>query len=142
MRRIETTATIDAPPERVWEVLTDLDAMDEWNPFIVEAQGKPAVAERLRIRVAPPGKRPATFTPVVLTADRPRELRWRGTLPIPGLFAGEHYFVLEPTGTGTRLRHGETFAGLLVPLMGGMLKATAEGFERMNAALKDRVENG
>lgn len=142
MRRIETDATIDAPPERVWATLTDFASMADWNPFITRAQGTPREGERLSIRVEPPGKSAATFTPTVVTAQAPRELRWRGTLPVPGLFVGEHYFLLEPLpdAGGTRLTHGETFSGLLVPLMGGMLDATEQGFERMNAALKTRVE--
>jgi hypothetical protein len=70
-----------------------------------------------------------------------KELRWRGSLPIPGLFVGEHYFVLEPSAAGkTHLIHGENFKGLLVPMVGGMLKATEVGFSEMNSALKKRVE--
>lgn len=73
--------------------------------------------------------------------DPQKELRWRGSLPIPGLFVGEHYFVLEPTAEGgTRLVHGENFTGLLVPLVGGMLADTEEGFKLMNTALKERCE--
>lgn len=70
-----------------------------------------------------------------------KELRWRGSLPIPGLFVGEHYFVITPVGDGkSHLTHGEHFHGLLVPLLGGMLKASEAGFKDMNSALKQRAE--
>lgn len=70
-----------------------------------------------------------------------KELRWRGSLPIPGLFTGEHYFLLTSPAAGkTHLVHGENFTGLLIPLLGGLLKATETGFNDMNKALKERVE--
>lgn len=74
-------------------------------------------------------------------AEPSAELVWRGSLPIPGLFAGRHYFRLEPAGGGAcRLVHGEDFSGLLLPVMGGMLADTERGFHAMNAALKARAE--
>jgi hypothetical protein len=70
-----------------------------------------------------------------------KELRWRGSLPIPGLFVGEHYFQLSSPSPGkTHLVHGEDFTGLLLPFVGGMLAATEQGFEDMNRALKARAE--
>ncbi len=75
------------------------------------------VGERLRIVLGPPGKKPMTFKPVVLEADPNRALVWRGTLGVGWIFAGEHFFRLEPLGEGTRFHHGETFGGLLVPIL-------------------------
>ena len=73
-----------------------------------------------------------------------KELRWRGSLPIPGLFVGEHFFIIHPSPSGDAacclLEHGEHFSGLLVPMLGGMLKASEEGFHQMNAGLKSRAE--
>jgi hypothetical protein len=69
--------------------------------------------------------------PTVLRVSPDCELRWLSTLLIPGLFNGEHYFLLEPTVTdATRLTHGEKFSGLLVGRFArrGMLDATREGF--------------
>ena len=38
-----------------------------------------------------------TFRPTVLAVNPGRELRWRGQLLLPGIFAGEHSFLIEPT---------------------------------------------
>ena len=35
------------------------------------------------------------FKPIILEAEANRELRWRGSLPIPGLFTGEHIFTIK-----------------------------------------------
>jgi hypothetical protein len=81
------------------------------------------------------------FRPTVLALRPERELRWLGRLFIPGLFDGEHYFLLEPMGEGrTRLTHGEKFSGLLVGFLSGALSGTEAGFKAMNTALKQKAE--
>jgi hypothetical protein len=139
-RLIETSIDIAASPGRVWAVLTDFAAMPAWNPFIRSIEGPLTQGASLSVLIGPPGRRPMRFKPEVLVAAQDRELRWRGSLPVPGLFTGEHFFILDPQGQGTHFRHGEAFSGLLVPLMGGMLEATRAGFEAMNVALKQEAE--
>ena len=81
------------------------------------------------------------FAPKILVLEPGRELRWLGRLLMPGLFDGEHYFILDNIdGQRTRLTHGETFSGILVGLFGGGLEATKAGFIAMNHALKQRAE--
>lgn len=82
------------------------------------------------------------FHPRVIRVKKNAEFAWKGNVLFPGLFDGEHFFRLEQAGQDqTRLIHGEKFSGILVPLLKGLLKDTASGFELMNKALKERVEN-
>lgn len=137
---ISSTADIDAAPGEVWRVLTDFPEYPTWNPFMDRIEGDAAVGARLVVHMTA-GKRGTTFKPVVLRADPGREFRWLGKLGPGGLFDGEHFFVLEPTGAGgTRLTHGERFSGLLVRLLPGTMKDTHAGFDAFKAALKQRVE--
>jgi hypothetical protein len=141
MKRIERAIDIDASPEQVWQVLVDFPSYPDWNPFVTSVAGEAVVGDRLKIRLQPPGGRGMAFRPRVLAAVPGRELRWLGRFLIPGLFDGEHSFVLESAGPyGCRLVQGETFGGLFVTLFGKALEATAEGFGQMNAALKAQVE--
>jgi hypothetical protein len=139
--KIATSVEIDAPPARVWEVLVDLPAYREWNPFIVEAAGRVAVGETLSLRMALPGWEPMTIEPRLLVVEPGRELRWKGRLVLPGLFDGEHAFVLTPLADGrTRLDHVESFAGLLLPIAKGLIHdATEESFRALDAALAERA---
>jgi hypothetical protein len=89
----------------------------------------------------PPGRKPMTFRPTVRVAEPGHELRWLGRVLIPGIFDGEHAFIIEERQGGCRLRHEETFRGLLVPAFGAMLDDTEKGFIAFNAALKQRVES-
>lgn len=140
-RRIETSIEINAPAVRIWALLTDFAHMPSWNPFIKSISGNLAQGARLSVHIAPPGKSGMRFRPTVLTVRPDRELRWLGHLLIPGVFDGEHYFLLEPIGEGkTRLMQGEKFSGLLIGLLSKTLSATEAGFKAMNTALKREAE--
>jgi hypothetical protein len=138
---IATAIEIDAPPARVWQVLVDLPAYREWNPFIVEAAGDVAVGESLSLEMALPGREAMTIEPRLLVVEPGRELRWRGRLFLPGLFDGEHAFLLtELPGGRTRLDHVEDFAGLLLPLAKRLIHDdTLQAFRALDAALARRA---
>jgi len=142
MLLLRTEIDINASGERVWRVLTDFSAYGEWNPFITSISGEVRRGARLKVRVQPSGGRGMTFRPTVLAADPDRELRWVGCLLLPGIFEGEHAFLITPLENGrVRLRQQETFRGLLVPLLRRLLDGqTRAGFEAMNRALKERAE--
>ena len=132
---------IDATPAEVWNVLADVDAYPEWNPFVVRLAGEVREGARLEARIAPPGGRAMTFRPTVVAAEPERELRWLGRLLVRGLFDGEHSFRIEPLADGrSRFVQSERFSGVLVRPLRRMLGRTEAGFAQMNAALKRRVE--
>ena len=139
---LNTRVTIDAPVETVWDILTDLEAYAEWNPFISESSGKPEVGQRLTNRMSPPGGKEMTFRPTVTEAEAGRTFEWLGRLGLPGIFHGRHRFELQPGDDGaTTVTHSEQLFGILVPLLRNSLDTqTLAGFEAMNAALKARAE--
>ena len=142
MRTLHSEIEIDAPPARVWEVLTDFDAYPDWNSFVTSIEGEAREGAKLTVRMAPPGGRAMTIAPTVIAVQPERELRWLGRLMLPRIFDGEHIFELHPRdGGGTRLVHREEFRGVLVaPLLGWVGAKTLRGFEEMNVALKARAE--
>jgi hypothetical protein len=141
MRTIEATTVINAPLTAVWRVLGDGQQYVDWNPFITVVTGDLAPGSRPTLRITPPGKRGSTFRPRVVHASAEEGLRWLGRLILPGLCDADHEFRLTPSADGrTQLVQRETFRGVLVPLLAGMLEPTRQGFEAMNAALRQRVE--
>lgn len=138
---LHTSIDIEAPPEAVWSVLTDLGAYSDWNPFVVSSAGDVEVGERLVNRLQPPGGKAMTFKPTVTEVEPERVFEWLGHAGVPGVFDGRHRFELAPTPTGTRLDHSEYFSGALVRFMKRSLDTTTlAGFEAMNDALKERAE--
>ncbi len=136
---INTVLEISAPPPQVWRVLTDFPSYPTWSPFVREIDGVATEGARIRAVIGPIGKRPSTFTPLLLRVDANRELRWKGRVLAPGVFDAEHFFVLRPSGDGTLLTHGENFSGLLVPFFKGFLDETRASFVAMNEALARRT---
>lgn len=141
VREIVTEIDVDAPPARVWEVLTDFESFPEWNPFVREAAGEPVAGSRLKVQIHPPRGKGNTFRPSVIVADANRELRWLGRVLIPGLADGEHIFEIESRENGTRFIQREEFRGPLWSLLKGTLEKTEQGFHAMNSALKERAES-
>lgn len=139
---LHTQIDIDATPETVWNIITDLDQYAEWNPFIVEASGDIVVGSKLRNRMQPPGGKAMTIKPAVTAVEPAQTFEWLGHLGVGGVFDGRHRFELQATPSGgTRLMHSEQFDGVLVRFLRKTLDTqTKSGFEAMNTALKTRAE--
>ncbi len=143
IHHLHTEIEIDASAERVWAVLSDFSSYPQWNPFIRSVIGAPQQGARIQIVIQPSGGKVMRFSPVILAAETGRELRWLGRFLFPGLFDGEHRFLIEPLGEGkVRFQQSERFSGLLVSLLRGSLdRDTKRGFEEMNRALKAKAES-
>jgi hypothetical protein len=142
MKSIRSEIDIDAPAARVWDLLTDFAAYPDWNPFIRRAEGVLAEGEQLRLLFQIPDGMRMKIRPRLITVVEQAEIRWLGHLAVPGLFDGDHRFLLTPLDAGTtRLVQEETFRGALVPIFGGWIGAGARrGFAAMNRAAKMRLE--
>jgi hypothetical protein len=137
---LRTEIDIEAAPDEVWAELIDLPAYASWNPFITTAAGTAEVGSRLTLRMQPPEGRATTFRPRVTAVSTGRTLEWLGHLGVPGVFDGRHRFDLVATDRGTHMTQSESFRGLLVRPLRGMLDGrTKAGFEAMNIALRRRV---
>jgi hypothetical protein len=142
VKELRTEIEFDGTPEEVWEVLVDLPAYAEWNPFMKKIEGEARSGAKLEVRMEPEGERAMTFRPTVLAAEPGRELRWRGHFLVPGIFDGEHRWLIEEAEPGrVRFTQSERFGGILVPLLWKKLRdgGTAKGFRAMNEALARRV---
>jgi hypothetical protein len=142
MKELHTDIEIQASAERVWQIFTDFASLPQWNPFVRQASGNLETGARLKVRLQPPGGRAMTFRPTLLKVEPGRELRWLGHLVVPGLFDGEHSFLIEPLGPDrVRFTQREVFTGLFAFIFTGSFAAnTRLGFEAMNQALKERAE--
>ena len=144
MKELRTEIEINGTVDKVWEVLTGFNLYPEWNPFIKRIEGELKVGSQLNVYMETPGKKGMTFKPVLKLLEPKNEFRWLGSLLIPGIFEGEHIFQLEQISNNKiKFIHRENFNGILVPLFWKSLNnSTRHAFEKMNNALKERVESG
>jgi hypothetical protein len=142
-KEIVTEIEINASPSRVWQILTDFEKYPTWNSFIKKISGIPARNEKLEVHMPDPRGGTMIFTPIVLVAEKNRELRWLGRSE-GDVFNGEHRFLIEPIGNNNnkvRFTQSEKFTGSMVESLEGWLDtAVKQNFEDMNRLLKQRAE--
>jgi len=142
MLEIHAQIDIEAPPSVVWGVLAEFGMYRRWNPLIRSVLGQAVSGRQLEIILAaPPGADVASRLTIVHLREG-HEMTWVEWWPVPGMFASERRFRIEPLAPGgVRFHHVEKVRGIMVPLLGGRRRARERaGFDAMNAALKLRAE--
>ncbi len=114
MKHYEVTREIDASPEEVWAVLTDLNSWTSWDSGVVATEGTIAPGNKIKVTSAINPKR--AFPVKVAELNAPRKMVWVGGMPL-GLFKGERTFSLSPSGSGTHFRMREEFSGPMLGLI-------------------------
>jgi uncharacterized protein YndB with AHSA1/START domain len=137
--RNETSISIDAAPERVWAVMTDVERWPEWTATVAEARrlddGDFAVGSKTRLKQP----RVPKLTWTVSAMEPGRSFEWRARAPGVSTVAG-HRILQE--GTGSLVTLWVDQGGLLVKLMRGRFAGMAEEYLQIEAeGLKRRCES-
>jgi hypothetical protein len=140
---ITATTPVAAPPERVWEVLTDTGSYPDWNPFVRRLEGELVEGARIEVDLQPNAKEPTTMKPRVVEVVPGHAFTWVGKVGVRGILDGRHTFSVEAdpavAGSSVLVQH-ERLSGLLTPLFTTMLTVeTPEAFRAANDALAARV---
>src|SRR5262249_1194521 len=135
---LEKKVDIDAPPERVWQVMIDVERWREWTASItsIEKLDPGSLAIGSRARVLQPRLRPAVWT--VTQLEPGRNFTW--TSGIPGVrVIGGH--AVERAGQGSRVTLSVEFKGLFGWLVARAMSKLNDEYVAMEAAgLKRRCE--
>ena len=134
---------IAAPPQRVWDVLVDLDRYEAWNPFTPKVVTDLDPGSPVEITVVLGGKRVMQVEEMV-EATPPERLVWKTTWGGPLLLRAQRTQTLEPLGGGgTRYVSEDVMHGPLVPLVHWIHgRSLTDGFQAMADALASRCEAG
>lgn len=139
MRSYSVSRKIDAPPEKVWSLLTDGSGFGGWNPAVERVEGRIAPGETIRVFTTQNPGRPFTLRVTELVPNR--RMVWSGGMPL-NLFRGVRTFELAADGAGsTDFSMREDFTGLLLPLIWKAMPDLTEAFEATASGLKSRAES-
>jgi uncharacterized protein YndB with AHSA1/START domain len=138
MRCYEAMTLIEAPPEQVWPVLTDIAAWAAWDSGVTNVEGRLTLGEKLSITVeANPGR---AFPVKVVTLDEPDRIVFRGGMPL-GLFTGERTYTLKREGTATRFTMREQYIGPLAGMIFKSIPDLGPSFQQFADGLKQQAES-
>lgn len=136
-------ATIAAPREQVWAILTDFAAYDTWNPFTYAVE-MPRFAVGEEFAFTTRMKSSERFQREIITViDPPDCLAWAYARNSIFLSAVRYQQLTATANGGTHYQTWEQFNGLIAPLIGWtVLGAVQAGFDDVAAALKASAETG
>lgn len=138
MKEFDVTVDIAAAPERVWDVMRDVERWPEWTPSMERVQrlegGAFAVGSRVRIKQ--PSLPPSDWR--VTALEEGRGFAWASRSPGVRV-RGEHW--IEPTRDGSRVTLSLHFSGPLGPLVARLGRSLIERYVAMEASgLRERSE--
>lgn len=144
MTTVRAAVDIDAPLDRVFDVLLDFARYAEWNPFVVGVTGEARVGATIVLDVHfHDGRRGRSreHVDVLTRADQRSELAYSfaGTLSTLGLVRARRRHVLTAIDPHrTRYETDELFTGVLVRFV--PVAGVQRGFDEAATALKHRAE--
>jgi len=131
------TRTITAPPQVVWDLLTDPSSYQEWNPAVLSIEGAMSPGGTIRlVSIASPER---TFSLTVAAMQAPVSMVWSDGMPL-GLFRGVRTYRLDPAGSGTAFSMTEEFSGPLAGLITKAIPDLTESFNQFADGLKAAAE--
>lgn len=139
MKTYSASATIDADPQTVWDILVDTDSYPEWDPGMVRIEGNLRLGDKVKFftKFSPE----QAFAVAVTRYDPAEKLVFTGGMPL-GLFKSERTHTLTANANGgTDFHTQEIFSGVLLPLFGKNIPDLTENFESFVAGLKQRAES-
>lgn len=139
MKEYSATATINASPETIWDILTDAEGYPAWDTGIIRLEGDIVLGKKI---TAYTKLNPDRAFPIkVMNFIAPKHMMWGSKMPL-GLFKAERTFKLnKQSDEVTELVVREQFSGLLLPLIGRTIPNLTPVFEQFVADLKRHAES-
>lgn len=136
-KRYSVTRAIDAPPQKVWDLLADAESWADWNPAVISILGPIEVGNKVELVSIVNPKR--TFKLKVVSMDAPRRMAWADGMPL-GLFKGERVYEVQAEGAGSVFSMVEEYTGLLSGLISKSIPDMTDSFEQFADGLKAGAE--
>lgn len=136
MEYYEVERHIAAPPEKVWKMLTDGQALVSGSLGMTQLDG--VIAEGNEISIFSEVSPKRAFK-VRIMLDAPRKMVWSGGMPL-GLFKGVRTFSLTPQNDGTGFHMREEFSGVMLPMIWKSMPDLQPSFEKFADGLVKMVE--
>jgi hypothetical protein len=132
---------INAPLEKVWHALVDLENYPRWNPFTTRVETTFVVGEPAILYVSMNGQQRVEREKII-AFEPPHVMVWGVVMGASFILASNRRQIVEALDAEhTQYQTYQTFDGLLVPLIMILYRKDIQrGFEAVGTALKKYVE--
>jgi len=128
--------TINADPEKVWDILTNMDEYPSWNPVMELLEGTVQEGNKVKYKFTQDENTTSEIGATVLQVTPNKLLNQKGGIPLVLTF--NHKYILESTGNSTKVIIHEDYTGIGVNFWNP--QPVQEAYKRLNIALKNQVE--
>jgi carbon monoxide dehydrogenase subunit G len=138
MKDFSIAVMVDAPPHRVWEVLSDIERWPDWTPTVTSVRRTNSGPMRIgaKARVRQPRLPAADWVVTALTEGR--SFDWESRAPGVRVIARH---AIEASGEGSRVTLTVQFSGLLGNVFGRATASLNRRYIALEAdGLKRRAE--
>lgn len=130
-RETSVSIEIDATPDKIWQILTNVTGYKNWNSTLVSIEGEIKAGGQLQLVSKLDPNR--TFKLSVKVFEQPTKLVW-------GDMMGSRTYLLTKQEQGTLFTMTEKIGGPLFPLFAKMIPSFDESFDAYAKDLKIEAE--
>lgn len=134
-KSVQTEVVIEASPEAVWQVLTDVEQYKEWNPVFEYKDGQLNQGNKVVYKVTEAENKSAVMSAKVIKLTPNKVLNQTGGLW--GVITFDHTYTLTEVEQGTKVTIHEYYSGIYVNFWNE--KLIAKQYKILAQALKTRV---
>ena len=134
-KSVQTEVVIEASPEAVWQVLTDVEQYKEWNPVFEYKEGQLKQGNKVVYKVTEAENKTAVMSAKVIKLVPNKVLNQTGGLP--GVITFDHTYTLTKVEQGTKVTIHEKYRGIYVNFWSE--KLIAKQYKILAQVLKIRV---
>lgn len=134
-KSVHTEIIIPSAPEKVWQVLTDIERYQEWNPAITLVDGELKAGNKVTYRFQETDSKAANISSEVIEITPYTHLNHKGG--IWGIITFDQHYYLEPHDLGTKFIIHEDYTGVYVNFWDEL--HTQNQYQNMAEALKLRM---
>ena len=136
-KSVHHEVNIQASPETVWKVITDMDQYPQWNPVMRLLEGKVEQGNQVKYLLTQDEDTQIEIRATIAQLIPEQLMRNTGGNPL--LFSFDHTYTLQVNAALVKVIIHENYTGIGVNFWNtGPIK---EAYRRLNIALKERCEN-
>ncbi len=137
-KSVHTEIEIHASPQSVWQILTDVPKVKEWNPVLIPTEGILSEGNTIKYEFyQEENGKAAVIDAKVKQLVTNKLIKQRGGIPLVLTF--DHQYIIEVAANGCKVTIHEAYRGIMVPFWNA--NPVEEAYTRLLKALKNKVEN-